>query len=97
MKKALLFIVVTIISISMVVVFSLSGCKKEAVPAEEEAVEEAAPAEEAAEEVEEEAVEEEKEPIVITVWDWQAGSAFDEAMVEINALYNEMNPNVTID
>jgi flagellar basal body-associated protein FliL len=35
MKKTLLWIVVLVISISMVIGFSLSGCKKEAAPAEE--------------------------------------------------------------
>ena len=36
-------------------------------------------------------------PLTITVWDWQAGSAFDDALAEVNGLYNEMNPDVTID
>ncbi|MBA7473408.1 hypothetical protein ES705_05430 [subsurface metagenome] len=49
MKKSLLWIVVLVLSISMVAAFSLYGCKAEEVAAEEEAVEEA-PAEEAAEE-----------------------------------------------
>ncbi len=39
----------------------------------------------------------EGEPIVITVMDWQSGSAFDPALEEINAMYHEQNPNVTID
>jgi len=46
MKKSLLWLVVLVISVSMIATFSLSGCKKEVAPAEEEAVEEAAPAEE---------------------------------------------------
>jgi len=44
MKKSLLWLVVLVISVSMIATFSLSGCKKEVAPAEEEAVEEAAPA-----------------------------------------------------
>lgn len=51
MRKSLLWLLVVVLSISMIAVFSLAGCKKEAVkeeaaPAEEEATEEAAPAEE---------------------------------------------------
>jgi len=57
MKKIVLWLMVTVISISMLSVFSLTGCKKEA--AEEEAVEETVEeAEEVEEVVEEEAVEE---------------------------------------
>ena len=52
MKKVSLWLVILVITVSMVAVFSLNGCKKEAAPAEEEAAEEAAPAEEEAEEVE---------------------------------------------
>jgi len=44
MKKVSLWLVILVITVSMVAVFSLNGCKKEAAPAEEEA----APAEEAA-------------------------------------------------
>jgi multiple sugar transport system substrate-binding protein len=47
MKKILLWSLVLLISISMVAVFSITSCKKEAAPVEEELVEEAAPAEEA--------------------------------------------------
>jgi len=54
MKKSLLWLVVLVISVSMIATFSLSGCKKEVAPAEEEAVEEAAPAEEEAAPAEEE-------------------------------------------
>lgn len=53
-KQLLLRLLVVILSISMIVVFSLASCKKEVAPVEEEAVapveEEAAPAEEAVEE-----------------------------------------------
>jgi multiple sugar transport system substrate-binding protein len=56
MKKVLLWPLVLLVSIAMVATFSITGCKKEAVPAEEEvAEEEAAP-------VEEEVVEEEAAP-----------------------------------
>jgi len=48
MKKVSLWLVILVITVSMVAVFSLNGCKKEAAPAEEEAAEEAAPAEEEA-------------------------------------------------
>ena len=63
MKKVLLWVLVLVVSISMIAAFSLTGCK-EAAPAEE--AEEAAPAEEAeeeapAEEAEEEAPAEEEE------------------------------------
>ena len=59
MKKFLSVLIVIVVSVSLVALLSLSGCKEEAAPAEE-AVEEAAPAEEAVEEAApaEEAVEE---------------------------------------
>jgi len=53
MKKSLLWLVVVLLSISMIAVFSLAGCKckgEEAAPAEKVTEEEAAPAEEEAEE-----------------------------------------------
>ncbi len=56
MKKSLLWLVILVVSVSMIAAFSLNGCKKEAAPAEEEAVEEAAPAEEEEEAPAEEAV-----------------------------------------
>ncbi len=63
MKKILLWLVVIVLSISMLSVFSLTGCKEEA--AEEEAVEETVEeTEEVEEAVEEEAVEEETEEVV---------------------------------
>ena len=40
MKKSLLWLLVLVLSISMVAVFTFAGCKKEVAPAEEEAVEE---------------------------------------------------------
>lgn len=56
MKTVSLWVVVLVITISMVVVFSLTGCKGEAAPAEEAAEEEAPAEEEAAEEEAEETV-----------------------------------------
>ena len=61
MKKSLLWIVVLILSISMVTAFSLYGCKPKAAAAAEEAV---APAEEEAVPVEEEITEEPEENLV---------------------------------
>ena len=60
MKKTLLWVIVLVLSISMVGTFSFVGCKEEAAPAEE-VTEEAAPIEEEA--VEEEAVEEVTEEV----------------------------------
>jgi len=55
MKKVSLWLVVLVITVSMIAAFSLNGCKKEAAPAEKEAIEEAAPIEkEAVEEAQEE-------------------------------------------
>ena len=48
MKKSLLWIVVLVLSISMVAAFSFAGCKKEAAPAEEAVEEEVVAEEEAA-------------------------------------------------
>jgi ABC-type glycerol-3-phosphate transport system substrate-binding protein len=81
MKKIITFLVVAIFLISMV--FVGISCKEEA--AETEAAETSAVETEAA------------EPITIVVWDWQSGSAFDQALEEINALYTQKNPNVTIE
>jgi len=72
MKKSLLWIVVLVLSISMVAAFSLYGCKaaaaeeEVAAPAEEE-IEEAAPSAEEEEEVAEEAQVEEDEELMIGV------------------------------
>jgi len=54
MRKVLLCLMILVMSISMIVTFSLSGCKKEVAPAEEVAPEEVAPAEEVKEEPAEE-------------------------------------------
>ena len=50
MKKILLWLVIMIVSMSMLATFSLSGCKEEATPAEEEVAEEEVAEEEVAEE-----------------------------------------------
>lgn len=70
MKKVSLWVMVLMVSISVVVAFSLYGCAEEAAPAEE-AAEEAAPAEEAAEEA---VVAEEAYKFVFTCHD--AGTPF---------------------
>jgi len=54
MKKPLLWLLIMLLTVSMIATFSLAGCKKEAAPVEEEVVEEAAPAEEEAAPAEEE-------------------------------------------
>lgn len=69
MKKSLLWFIVIVVSLSMVSMLALSGCKEEAAEEPEEAAEE--PAEEAEEPAEEEEASEEEapgEPVTITVW-----------------------------
>ena len=76
MKKSLLWIVVLLLSIAMVAVFSLVGCKAK-VAAEEEAapaVEEAAAEEEAAPAVEEEVRPYEGQKITLLMYSWLAYS-----------------------
>ena len=92
MKRILILLLVIAFSVSMVVMSV--GCKEGSI--EKEAAGEVIAEEEEAVAEEEESMEE-KEPIIITVWDWQAGSAFDDALIEVNALYNSMYPHVTID
>ncbi|MBM3701994.1 MAG: extracellular solute-binding protein [Actinobacteria bacterium] len=106
MKKSLLWIVVLILSISMVAAFSLYGCKAEEAAVEEEAVEEA-PTEEVPE-VEEEVVEEEttvetwtpdpdEASGVVTIWYWdQAGfetmwNKFTEVYPNVELNYVALN------
>ncbi|MBA7509644.1 hypothetical protein ES705_01608 [subsurface metagenome] len=91
MKKSLFWLLIMILTVSMVVTFSLAGCKKEA--AEEEVVEEAAE-EEVAEEVspEEEVAE---EAVTLEVWHmWHGGS--EPVFEELVEMFMEDNPNVTI-
>ncbi len=81
MKKLLLWLMVLVLSISMVATFSLAGCK------EEEAVEEEV------EEVVEEVVEE--EVVTITLTSWRTEDI--ERMNRINAVFMEENPNIIAD
>ncbi|MBU4450517.1 MAG: extracellular solute-binding protein [Actinobacteria bacterium] len=92
MKKFWVFLLITVFSVSMLALGV--GCKTGGTTAEETAAETQAQETTAAAET---TVAAEEEPIVITVMDWQSGSAFDPALEEINALYQEQNPNVTID
>ena len=89
MKKLLLWVVVLVLSISMIAAFSLSGCKteKEATEEEEVVVEEAAEEEEA---VEEETTSSEK--ITITYMDFNIYAIED--FDKIFTSYTEENPNV---
>jgi len=71
MKKSLLWLLIMLLTVSMIATFSLVGCKEEAAPAEEEVVEEVA--EEAVAPAEEEAAA--KEPVTLTIManqDWVA-------------------------
>src|SRR4030043_1425454 len=104
MKKSLMWLLIMLLTLSMVATFSLAGCKEEeAAPAEEE--EEAAPAEEEeeaapAEEEEEAAVEEEVELgpevelIVLNYLDITSpeAAAWDETVEKFQAKY----PNITL-
>ncbi len=92
MKKSLLWIVVLVLSISMVAAFSFAGCKKEAAPAEEEAVVEAAPAEEeAAEEVVA------AEPVTINFMNFSANEGGRVVTLDLmKSLFEQEHPNVTI-
>src|SRR4030042_3494909 len=102
MKKSLMWLLIMLLTLSMVATFSLAGCKEEeAAPAEEE--EEAAPAEEeeeAAPAEEEAAVEEEVELgpevelIVLNYLDITSpeAAAWDETVEKFQAKY----PNITL-
>ncbi len=94
MKKILLWGIILTTIISLIVSFSVMGCKEEA-PAEE-AAEEATPAEEAAEEAApaEEAAEEEV-PVSLKII-WPTGP-FSVKMEEIVEEFQQMYPNVTIE
>jgi len=90
MKRVLLMMLVLVISISIVVAFSLSGCKgaeEAAVSAEEEVAEEAASTEESS--VEEEAVE-----ATISFFHWKQEDA--DAWRKIIASFQDANPGITI-
>jgi len=101
MKKSLLWIVVLVLSISMVATFSLAGCKKEAAAAAEEeaaVVEEEAAVEEEAVVEEEEEVEVELGPEVeLTMLNYlditsPEAAAWDATVEAFNAKY----PNITL-
>ncbi len=83
MKKTFKWLIVLSVCISMVLAFSVTGCKKEA-PAEVETVEEEAPAEEAA-----------KKPV--TLYFFQYAPEYTNYMNEMAEEYNSVNPNVTIE
>ncbi|NQT66975.1 MAG: sugar ABC transporter substrate-binding protein [Actinobacteria bacterium] len=90
MKKSLLWIVVLLLSISMIAVFSLAGCKGKETAAEEEAVaEEEAPAEEVAEE-------EITEAITLDYWVVQESEQIVNYVTDAKTRYEEENPGVTI-
>ncbi len=98
MRKPLLWILVLVISMSMILTFSASGCKatkEEAVPAEEAEVEEEAAVEET---VEEEAVEEEEEITGdIVFWDMVWGPPeYIEAAQKLVDQFNSENPGITV-
>ncbi|MBM3706704.1 MAG: extracellular solute-binding protein, partial [Actinobacteria bacterium] len=96
MKKIL--VIVLAVMLAAGIAFSGISCKTETAETAEAA--EDTEATEAAETTAAEAettAAAEGEPIVITVWDWQSGSAFDPALEEINALYSQTHPNVTIE
>jgi len=83
MKKSLLWLVILVISVSMIAAFSLNGCKKEAAPAEEEVTEEAAPAEEEAAPAEEEAA---GEQFITIHWaQWAPADSLEELSKDFTA------------
>jgi len=93
MRRLFLWTVILTMSILMVAVFSLSGCKaEEAAPAEEEAAEEAAPAEEEA--AEEAAPAEEVE----ISFQYIGGTVpnVDGIINDAIAAFEDLNPNVTV-
>jgi len=92
MKKSLLWLLVSLISISMIAAFSLTGCKEaveEAAPAEE--VEEVEPGEEVAEEI----TEEEVEKVQVTVYGWLTSYAKEFSEV-FAARVAEVYPNIEL-
>lgn len=93
MKKLLTLFFVVMISMCMVTVFSLAGCKeaKEAAPAEEEAVEEAPVEEEAA------AVTTEEEVIELKFWHHEAPAHRVAAFQKVVDLFEEEYPNIKVE
>ncbi len=90
MKKLILWLVVTIISITLITTLSLIGCKDAAAPAEEAA----APAEEAATPAEE-AEEAVDEKVELVMWEQSAEWRIAAQQATIDAFVAE-NPNVSI-
>ena len=87
MKKSLLWLVVVLLSVSMIATFSFAGCKKEeeaaVAPAEEEVAEEEAPAVEV------------EEPVTIIVTSWRTEDI--DAMNAIDAIFMEEHPNIKVE
>jgi lactose/L-arabinose transport system substrate-binding protein len=83
MKKSLLWVLVLVVSISMIAAFSLSGCKEKA--AEEEVAEE-----------EEVAAEEEEVAVLpsgnLTIWVWEPNDLWLDASLEG---FNDVYPDIT--
>jgi len=99
MKKAIIFLVVILVSVAMLSMFSLSGCKEEAAEATEAATEaeatEAATEAEATEAVEETAAAEE---ILLRYYDYQGGNnGMLASFNEIIKIFEEANPGVKVE
>jgi len=91
MKKSLLWIMVLVLSISMLATLSLAGCKEEAEEAPEEVVEEEA--EEEPEEAEEVVEEEEVKPSGhLMIWVWEPNDLWLDASLEG---FSEEYPDIT--
>ncbi len=109
MKKFLVFLLIIVFVLGLS--FAGSSCKTETTAATTAAEATAAPAttaaapattaaaaETTAAATQTSEVGEPSSPIVIKVWDWQAGTAaYDNALNEINGKYHELHPNVTIE
>ena len=94
MKKSLLWMLVVLVCVSMVGVFSFTGCKGAVEEAVEEVTEEIEEAVE--EEVVEEAVEEEAEEIVLEFWSWNNEGAYPIVHEDAEKRFMADYPNVTI-
>ena len=91
MKRIGLFLLVLLIIVSMTSMISLTGCKEEAAPAEEEVEAEEEAVEEETAPVEEEIT---KEPITLNLWG--LGGIENDWWMDIIELYQGEHPNVTI-
>jgi raffinose/stachyose/melibiose transport system substrate-binding protein len=97
MRKSLTWMMVLVMSVSMVITFSLAGCKASEEAAEEVAEEAEEAVEEVAEEAEEaveEVAEEAEEVVTITVTSWRTEDI--EANAAINAIFEEKYPNIKV-